>query len=75
MAIVTGAPQGVGAVYARALAAEGAKVVVSDILDGHGVVDAICLAGGDAMFVEADVSDEAAVLLSRTYLSFVSGAS
>ena len=32
-AIVTGAAQGIGAVYAEALAAEGAKVCLSDILD------------------------------------------
>ena len=31
--IVTGAAQGIGATYAKALAAEGAKLVVSDIDD------------------------------------------
>ena len=35
VAIVTGAAQGLGAAYAKVLAAEGAKVCVSDLLDGH----------------------------------------
>lgn len=61
VAIVTGAAQGIGAVYARALAAEGARVVVADILDGRGVVGAIQSEGGDAVFVQTDVSDEASV--------------
>lgn len=61
VAIVTGGAQGIGAVYARALAAEGAKVVVADILDGRGVAEAIRSDGGDAVFVQTDVSDEASV--------------
>src|SRR5690349_10917858 len=34
-AIVTGGAQGIGAAYAAALAAEGADVVVADIVDTH----------------------------------------
>jgi NAD(P)-dependent dehydrogenase (short-subunit alcohol dehydrogenase family) len=33
VAIVTGAAQGIGATYAKALAIEGAKLVVTDIHD------------------------------------------
>ena len=38
VAIATGAAQGLGAVYAKALAKEGARVVVSDVLDPEPVV-------------------------------------
>jgi NAD(P)-dependent dehydrogenase (short-subunit alcohol dehydrogenase family) len=72
IAIVTGAAQGIGAIYAKALAAEGAAVVVSDILDGTSVVAAIEAAGGRALYVKADVSDEASVqaLVDRTVETF-----
>jgi NAD(P)-dependent dehydrogenase (short-subunit alcohol dehydrogenase family) len=72
IAIVTGAAQGIGAIYAKALAAEGAAVVVSDILDGTSVVEAIEAAGGRALYVKADVSDEASVqaLVDRTVETF-----
>ena len=59
-AIVTGAAQGIGAVYAAALAREGAAVCVSDIMDAGGAVDRICDAGGKAIGVQADVTDLAA---------------
>lgn len=72
IAIVTGAAQGIGAIYAKALAAEGAAVVVSDILDGTSVVEAIEAAGGRALFIKADVSDEGSVnaLVDRTVATF-----
>lgn len=54
VALVTGAAQGIGAVYAKALAAEGAKVVITDILDGSPLASEI---GAQARFVKADVSD------------------
>ena len=59
-AIVTGAAQGIGAVYAAALAREGAAVCVSDILDASGAVDRIRGPGGKAIGVQADVTDMAA---------------
>ncbi len=59
-AIVTGAAQGIGAVYAAALAREGAAVCVSDIMDTGGAVDRIRAAGGEAIGVPADVTDMAA---------------
>ena len=59
VAIVTGAAQGIGEAYAKALAAEGASVVVADLNEdsGKSVVAAIEEAGGTAIFVRTDVSD------------------
>jgi len=61
VAIVTGAAQGIGATYARALAAEGARVVISDILDGSALAKELTDAGSDVRFIHADVSDQASV--------------
>ncbi len=59
-AIVTGAAQGIGAAYAEALAAEGAKVVVADLNAeaGTAVAEKITAAGGTATFASVDVADE-----------------
>ena len=56
--VVTGAAQGIGEAYAKALAAEGAKVVVADINEdaGQQVVKQIQADGGSALFVSCDVS-------------------
>lgn len=59
--LVTGAAQGLGAVYAKAMAAEGARVVVSDVLDCQPVVDAITAVGGEAIAQICDVTDNAAL--------------
>lgn len=61
VAIVTGAAQGIGASYARALAAEGAAVMVADLLHGASVAQAIFAAGGKAASVRVDVTDAASV--------------
>lgn len=60
-AIVTGAAQGIGKAYARALAAEGANVVVADIDAelGEQVAKQIVADGGVASFTSVDVSDPA----------------
>jgi 3-oxoacyl-[acyl-carrier protein] reductase len=62
VAIVTGAAGGIGEAYARALAAEGANVIVADIDADKGTATAADIAaagGGDAHFVTVDVSDPA----------------
>ena len=61
VSIVTGSGGGIGEAYAKALAAEGASVVVADInTDGaERVAEEIEAAGGTALAVGVDVSDEA----------------
>ena len=62
VAIVTGAAQGLGATYARALAAEGAKVVIADRDSGASVVEEIRASGGEPIDVPTDVREEEATL-------------
>jgi NAD(P)-dependent dehydrogenase (short-subunit alcohol dehydrogenase family) len=62
--IVTGGAKGIGSVYARAFASEGANVAVADILEHEGEALAKELDGhGDsqALFVRADVTDDKSV--------------
>lgn len=64
VAVVTGAASGIGRAVAVAFAKEGARVVVSDHRDddrGEETVAAIEAAGGEALYVDADVSREAEV--------------
>lgn len=63
VALVTGAANGIGRATAQAFAAEGLKVVVSDVdvAGGEGTVELIRAAGGEATFVRCDVSKEAEV--------------
>jgi NAD(P)-dependent dehydrogenase (short-subunit alcohol dehydrogenase family) len=72
VAVVTGAAQGIGETYAKAMAQEGAKVVVSDIADPSRVADEINSNGGAAIAIEADVTidDSLAGLVSRTEAEF-----
>ncbi|WP_329242895.1 SDR family oxidoreductase [Streptomyces sp. NBC_01478] len=57
VAIVTGAGQGIGEDYARALAAEGARVVVADINEEQG--QRVAKELDSALFVRVDVGDPA----------------
>jgi NAD(P)-dependent dehydrogenase (short-subunit alcohol dehydrogenase family) len=58
VAIVTGAGSGIGRAISLLYAAEGAKVIVSDIVEqgGNETVSAIKAKGGEAVFVKADSS-------------------
>ena len=70
VAILTGGAKGIGRHYARALAAEGARLMIADIADGSEVAAALAREHG-ANSVESsvtDVSDEGAVkaLVAKT---------
>jgi NAD(P)-dependent dehydrogenase (short-subunit alcohol dehydrogenase family) len=62
VALVTGAARGIGAAAARTLAAEGAVVVVTDVIDdeGEALAAQITAAGGTATYMRLDVAREAA---------------
>jgi len=72
--VVTGAAQGIGEAYAKALAAEGASVVVADMNQDAGsqVAKQIEADGGRAIFVSTDVSsaESAAAMVATTVETF-----
>ena len=58
VAIITGAGQGIGLAYAERFLAEGAKVVVAEVVEERAADAMKALAGkGDAIFVKTDISD------------------
>lgn len=72
VAIVTGAAQGIGAAFARRFAREGAKIALADIDSAEAVVAEIKAAGGSAIEVRTDVSDEASTraMAEKTVAAF-----
>ena len=71
--IVTGAASGIGAAAARALAIEGAMVVLADIqLKGEEIAQQIRAAGGIAVFQRTDLSNDAEcqAMVSRSVSEF-----
>jgi NAD(P)-dependent dehydrogenase (short-subunit alcohol dehydrogenase family) len=63
IALITGAGTGIGRATARAMAAEGAKVVVADINaeSGEQTGHIVAQAGGDCIAVATDVTREDSV--------------
>jgi NAD(P)-dependent dehydrogenase (short-subunit alcohol dehydrogenase family) len=61
VALISGGARGMGAVEAKLFAKEGAKVVIGDVLAAQGqqVEAEIKAAGGEAVFVQLDVTREA----------------
>ena len=72
VAIVTGAAQGIGAAYARGMAAEGARVMIADVLESDKLVAEIEGAGGVALGMVCDITDEilVAALVAKTLAKF-----
>ena len=62
VALITGTAGGIGRAAALRFAEEGARIVAVDLVDAnHETVELIREAGGEAVAVQADVSDDAAV--------------
>jgi NAD(P)-dependent dehydrogenase (short-subunit alcohol dehydrogenase family) len=73
VAVVTGAASGIGRATAGLLAREGARVVLTDVSsEGDAVARALREAGGEALFLPHDVTDEAAweSVMARTRETF-----
>jgi NAD(P)-dependent dehydrogenase (short-subunit alcohol dehydrogenase family) len=70
VALITGGASGMGKVAATLFAAEGARVVLSDVQDDAGETTAaeIAASGGEALYVHADVSraDDAEAMVRAT---------
>ena len=60
VALISGAASGIGAAHAKVFASEGAKVVIADIQEDKGseVLNTITESGGEAIFINLDVTDK-----------------
>lgn len=74
IAIVTGAGSGIGEATALTFAKEGARVVVADVVDsaGNDTVEQIRAAGGDSIYIRADVTsaDDIQGMVSATISNY-----
>ncbi|MDA9371642.1 glucose 1-dehydrogenase [Porticoccaceae bacterium] len=70
--VITGAGRGIGAAMAERMAQEGANVVVTDVLDTKGTVEAITESGGSAIGISVDVTsdDNLAAMVEATEKAF-----
>ncbi|RLC03611.1 MAG: dehydrogenase [Deltaproteobacteria bacterium] len=67
IAIITGAAQGIGAAFAEGYTKQGAKIVIADISDIKGTVEAVEQAGSEAIYVKTDItSQESCEAMART---------
>ena len=74
VAFITGGARGIGEVFARALVAEGAAVMIADISAEHGEATAAAIRaeGGRAASIRCDVADDASIeaAVERTIAEF-----
>jgi 3-oxoacyl-[acyl-carrier protein] reductase len=72
VAIITGSARGMGRVFALRFAKEGAKLTICDILDCKPVADEIKAAGGEALALKIDVTNEkeTAEMAKKTFERF-----
>jgi len=61
VAIVTGGARGIGAAFCEAMAAEGSRIVIADVLDGTGIAERISATGTSAIYQRTDVSSPVSV--------------
>jgi NAD(P)-dependent dehydrogenase (short-subunit alcohol dehydrogenase family) len=76
VALITGGASGMGMVASKLFAAEGAKVMLTDVADEAGEATAaeIRTAGGEAAYIHADVSKEAdSEMMVRTAVEMFGG--